>query len=54
MEGFDSAAYDEILGLSAQNLKASLVLTLGYRHEEDVNQHFPKVRKSNDVLFETI
>lgn len=54
MEGFDSAAYDEILGLSAKNLKASLVLALGYRHEEDASQHLPKVRKSNEVLFETI
>lgn len=54
MEGFDPAAYDKILGLSTQNLKANLVLALGYRHEEDKNQHQAKVRKSNDVLFETI
>ena len=54
MEGFDPAAYDEILGLSAKNLKPTLVLALGYRHEEDEHQHYPKVRKSTDVLFETI
>ncbi len=54
MEGFDPAAYDEILGLSDQNLKASLVLPLGYRHEEDEHQHYAKVRKSNEVIFETI
>lgn len=54
MEGFDPAAYDEILGLSAKNLKATLVLPIGYRHEEDKNQHMAKVRKSHDVLFETI
>ncbi len=54
MEGFDSAAYDDILGLSAKNLKASLVVALGYRHEEDETQHQAKVRKSHDVLFETI
>lgn len=54
MEGFDPAAYDEILGLSAQNLKATLLLPIGYRHEEDQNQHYAKVRKSNEVLFETI
>ncbi len=54
MEGFDPEAYDEILGLSKNNLKANLVLALGYRHEEDVTQHQAKVRKSHEVLFETI
>jgi nitroreductase len=54
MEGFDPAAYDEILGLSAKNLKATLLLPIGYRHEEDQNQHYAKVRKSNEVLFETV
>lgn len=54
MEGFDPAAYDKILGLSAKNLQASLVMTIGYRHEEDATQHQPKVRKADDVIFETI
>lgn len=54
MEGFDPAAYDEILGLSAKNLKATLLLPIGYRHEEDKNQHFAKVRKSSEVIFETV
>ncbi|MDG1332035.1 MAG: NAD(P)H-dependent oxidoreductase [Crocinitomicaceae bacterium] len=54
MEGFDPAAYDEILGLSAKNLKATLLLPIGYRHEEDQNQHYAKVRKSNEAIFETI
>ncbi len=54
MEGFDAKAYDDILGLSAQNLTASVVLVIGYRHEEDQTQHLPKVRKSNEVIFETI
>lgn len=54
MEGFDPSAYDEILGLSAKNLQASLVLAVGYRHEEDKNQHQAKVRKSDAKLFETI
>ena len=54
MEGFDAAAYDEILGLSAKNLKATLLLPIGYRHEEDEHQNYVKVRKSNAVLFETI
>jgi len=54
MEGFDPAAFDEILGLSAKNLKATLLLPIGYRHEEDKNQHLAKVRKSSDVIFETV
>ncbi|MFK7787327.1 MAG: NAD(P)H-dependent oxidoreductase [Crocinitomicaceae bacterium] len=54
MEGFDPAAFDEILGLSAKNLKATLLLPIGYRHEEDNNQHLAKVRKSSEVMFETI
>ena len=54
MEGFDPASYDKILGLSKQNLHANLALALGYRHAEDANQNFTKVRKSPEVLFETI
>lgn len=54
MEGFNPSAYSEILGLSEKNLQASLVLTLGYRHDDDGNQHMAKVRKSHEVLFETI
>lgn len=54
MEGFDPAAYDQILGLSAKNLQASLVMTIGYRHEEDGSQHQPKVRKADAEIFETI
>lgn len=54
MEGFDAKAYDEILGLSAKNLKATVLLPIGYRHEEDQNQHLAKVRKPSAVIFETI
>lgn len=54
MEGFDAAAYDQILGLKEKNLQAAVVCTIGYRHEEDKNQHLKKVRKSSEVLFETI
>ena len=49
MEGFEPAKYNEILGLNA-----SLVATVGYRHEEDATQHLAKVRKSTEELFETI
>lgn len=54
MEGFEPEKYNEILGLNTKGLNASLVATIGYRHEEDATQHLPKVRKSINELFETI
>ena len=54
MEGFDPAAYNEILGLSEKGLKADVVLAIGYRSEEDATQHGAKVRKSAENLFEAI
>lgn len=51
MEGFVPAQYNEILGLDKLGLNATLVATIGYRHEEDATQHFAKVRKSNEELF---
>ena len=32
----------------------TVVAAVGYRHEEDVTQHYKKVRKSNADLFITI
>lgn len=54
IEGFEPEKYNEILGLNALGLNASLVATIGYRHEEDATQHYPKVRKSNEELFITL
>ena len=54
MEGFDPIQYNEILGLSALGLHASLVATIGYRSTEDDTQHYAKVRKSNEDLFITL
>lgn len=54
MEGFEIAAFNEILGLTEKGLSASLVAPIGYRHEEDDTQHYKKVRKSNDELFITL
>lgn len=54
MEGFEPEKYNEILKLSEQNLNASLVATIGYRHEDDANQHVKKVRKSKEELFITL
>jgi nitroreductase len=54
MEGFKAKDYDKLLGLRYQNLTASLVVPLGYRHEDDESQHQKKVRKSQKDLFITL
>jgi nitroreductase len=54
MEGFSPEEYNRILGLTEKGLNAAVVATIGYRHQEDTTQHFPKVRKSNEDLFITI
>lgn len=54
MEGFKPAGYDEVLNLSARKLTATLVIPIGYRHDEDGNQHLKKVRRSFEELFEVI
>ena len=51
MEGFEAAQVNEILGLGKLGLNATLLATIGYRHEEDATQHYSKVRKSNEELF---
>jgi nitroreductase len=51
MEGFEPAQVNEILGLGKLVLNATLLATIGYRHEEDATQHYTKVRKSNEELF---
>jgi len=54
MEGFDAATFDEILGLTKQNLHAVVVAAVGYRSAEDETQHAPKVRRPQEELFEII
>lgn len=54
MEGFVPAEVNEILGLDKLGLNATLIATIGYRHEEDATQHNKKVRKSNEELFITL
>ncbi|TGD58904.1 NAD(P)H-dependent oxidoreductase [Flavobacterium humi] len=51
MEGFEPEKVNEILGLAQKGLNASLIATVGYRHEEDATQHNKKVRKSKEELF---
>ena len=54
MEGFNAAAFNEILGLDKLGLNASVIAPVGYRHDEDTAQHFKKVRKSHEELFITL
>ncbi len=54
MEGFEPEKYNEILGLEQLGLNASLVAAIGYRHKDDATQHYAKVRKSKQELFQTI
>lgn len=51
IEGFDAAKYNEILGLSEKGLNASVVLSIGYRADDDKAQHEVKTRKSLEDLF---
>ncbi|MDF2157104.1 NAD(P)H-dependent oxidoreductase [Algoriphagus sp. CAU 1675] len=54
MEGFDSTAYNEILGLRNQGLNAAIIVPVGYRSVQDKSQFRKKVRKENRQLFELI
>ncbi len=54
MEGFAPEQYNEILGLNQLGLNASVIATIGYRHEEDGTQQIAKVRKSKEELFTTL
>jgi nitroreductase len=40
MEGFEPEKYNDVLNLNALNLNASLVATIGYRHEEDQKKNY--------------
>lgn len=51
MEGFDPTQFDEILGLKAKGLTATVIATIGYRADDDATSHFAKVRRPADELF---
>ena len=51
MEGFDRNSINQEFGLSEKNLKASVIVALGYRSEHDFNANLPKSRLSDDVIF---
>jgi nitroreductase len=52
IEGFDVGGYDSVLKLEKKGLTSTLVIPLGYRHTDDTTQHWKKVRKSEQELFE--
>jgi len=54
IEGFEKEKYNEILGLTERGLAASVVAAVGYRAEDEPNQHNVKVRKATEDLFENI
>ena len=54
MEGFDANEFNNILGLTDRNLNTSVLITIGYRAEEDQTQHYKKVRKSKEKLIQYI
>ena len=51
MEGFDTAQFDEILGIQDKNLSTLAMVAVGYRSENDKYQDLKKVRKSKEELF---
>jgi nitroreductase / dihydropteridine reductase len=51
MEGFDPMKFDEVLGLDALNLHATVILPVGYRSAEDSTQAYKKVRRElSDIV----
>ncbi|MGZ3702854.1 MAG: NAD(P)H-dependent oxidoreductase, partial [Bdellovibrionota bacterium] len=53
MEGFDPAAYDQILGLEGKGWRSTAVVALGYRHKDDSYQDLKKVRYAEADVIET-
>ncbi len=54
MEGFDAAAYDEILGLKERGLRTVVIAAVGFRAADDGMQHAKKVRKSLEDFVELV
>ncbi|AKH33153.1 Putative NAD(P)H nitroreductase YfkO [candidate division SR1 bacterium Aalborg_AAW-1] len=50
MEGFDSAKFDEILGLFDYNLASCVITPVGFRSSDDGYSHAPKVRFAKEDL----
>lgn len=54
MEGFNSGKFDEILRLKEKGLTTSVIVTIGYRAEDDGYGKLAKVRKTEADLFTKI
>lgn len=52
--GFEVDQYNELLGLTEKGLNTSVIVTIGYRSDEDKTKHLTKVRKPMDLLFESL
>ncbi|WP_336937227.1 oxygen-insensitive NAD(P)H nitroreductase [Acinetobacter modestus] len=51
MEGFDRQLINKEFELTEKGLKASVIVSLGYRSENDFNAKLPKSRLSDEVVF---
>ena len=51
MVGFDRDTINQEFGLAEKGLKASVVVSLGYRSENDFNAKLPKSRLPDQVVF---
>lgn len=49
--GFNPTKLDQILGLTAKGLKSEVLVTIGFRAENDSNAKRPKSRLNQDELF---
>ncbi|MDB6128718.1 MAG: NAD(P)H-dependent oxidoreductase [Verrucomicrobia bacterium] len=54
MEGFEKTRYDDILGLKARGLTASVIATLGYRAADDKYAATPKVRFAREQVVQHV
>lgn len=48
--GFDNVLLDEILSLSALELRSVVIMVHGYRSAENFNADLPKARLSKEVV----
>lgn len=51
MEGFNTAGFDQVLGLKELGLTTSVIAAIGHRSHTDVYSNLAKVRKPADELF---
>ena len=51
MEGFSALDFDKILDINKLGLKSKVIMTVGYRSDEDHYAHLAKVRQKKEDLF---